>query len=136
MIYKTLTDDQKNFHLNMVSSGFKDGAWYYFPVSGIYASGEAHFYDQSQNPQTREFKGYDGYEFTIKQGSDPLTDNVGRPVRIPLIGIFGLGVYSSGEVITRYTHYAPDPSGGTGMMDKLPYNISFDPNNFLVKNSG
>lgn len=137
-IYTSLTEEQKNFHVTgMLSSGDINGEFVFFPISGILPSGEGNFYDPEQIPKTRKFTGYDDYSFTVQQGSDPLTYNLPPPIfTIPTIGISGLKPYSSGDVAIRYTHNSPDPSGGTGLLDKLPYNASFDPNDFLVKNSG
>lgn len=136
--YRPLTEEERTFHLNgMFSSGVIGNEWVIFPVSGLLPSGEGNFFDVEQTPQTRTFYGHDGYKITIKQGAEPLTFNLpDPPFLLPIIGISGLQEYASGDIVTTYTHNAPDPSGGTGELDKLPYNFSFNPNDLLVRNSG
>lgn len=136
--YTSLTKEQREFHLNgMFTSGVINNQWVIYQVSGIVPSGEGNFFDAEQTPQNTTFYGHNGYKIIFKQGTDPLTYNLPEPpFLLPVIGISGLQEYASGDVITMYTHNAPDPSGGTGELDKLPYNFSFDPNDLLIKNSG
>ena len=136
--YKTLTYDEKYFHItSMLDSGVLGSGIIVFPVSGLLPSGEANFYDLEQNLIDRKIYGHNNLVIDFKQGSEPLTyDEIYRPYFAPVIGVSGLKEYASGDVSITYIYNGPDPSGGTGEIDKLPYNVSFDPNNFLIRNSG
>lgn len=138
MTYEPLTEDQKNFHLTgMISSGIVDGNIVFFPISGIFPSGEANFADLEQYPKDITYNGYNGYSIVFSEGSSPLSnESLVLDSSLIILGVEISPTYSSGDVLTSYTHYAPDPSGGTGELDKLQYNVSFDPNSFLIKNSG
>lgn len=130
--YSSLTEEQKNFHITgMVSSGYINGEFVVFPVSGILPSGEGNFYDMEQIPQNRDFIGHNQYKMSFLRGSEPL-DNLlpllppsSQPFKIPIIATSGLREYASGDVTISYIHNSPNPSGGTGELDKTPYQVSF-----------
>jgi hypothetical protein len=136
-LYQRLTSEEKNFHLtSMLDSGVLGDTFITFPVSGLLPSGEGNFYDPEQNPINREIYGHN-LVTNFKQGSDPLTYVTTPAPRLPfIIGVSGLQPYASGDVRIGYTYNGPNPSGGTGELDKLPYDVSFDPDDFLIRNSG
>jgi hypothetical protein len=136
--YIRLTPEEKNFHLtSMTSSGLFGDYFVTFPVSGLLPSGEGNFYDLEQYPVNKTIYGHNGLIIQFEQGSEPLTyDEIHRPYFVPVIGVSGLKEYASGDVSITYVYNGPDPSGGTGKIDKLPYNVSFDPDDFLIRNSG
>lgn len=136
--YTTLTLEEKNFHLtSMTSSGLLGNSIVTFPVSGLLPSGEGNFYDLEQYPVNKTIYGHNGLIIQFKQGSEPLTyDEIDKPILPIVIGVSGLKEYASGDVSITYIYNGPDPSGGTGEIEKLPYNVSFDPNDFLIRNSG
>lgn len=130
--YESLNDAAKKFHIsNMVTSGFFGDQVVQYPVSGLLPSGEGNFYDLQQVPQGRNFVGHNGYRMSLLAGSEPLNNL--PPLQspspssftIPIIVISGLQEYASGDVATSYIHNAPNPSGGTGELDKTPYAVSF-----------
>lgn len=129
--YKSLTDVERYFHTsNMVTSGFFGNQVVQYAVSGLLPSGEGNFYDLQQVPQGRNFVGHNGYRMSLLQGSEPLNNLTllpppSSPFTIPIIVISGLQEYASGDVVTSYIHNSPHPSGGTGELDKKPYQVSF-----------
>lgn len=67
MIYRPLNLDDKYFHLfGMFNDNF-------LPISGIFASGEANYYDLQQNPRYMVHVGYN-YTIVIPMGQFPLND--------------------------------------------------------------
>ena len=146
-IFRSLNETERKFHLNMKGSGLLNGVLVTFPVSGLFPSGEALFYDHLQNIEHPKYgtplspKVFAGYNYSWKQpsGVNAFLQPSGTDVYLelnPIVGISGLKPYSSGDVTTRFISNTAHPSGGTGELDKLPYDFSFNTDDFLVRNSG
>jgi len=137
-LYQRLTPEARNFHLtSMLDSSVLGNTFITFPVSGLLPSGEGNFYDLEQYPVNKKIYGHNGLIIDFQQGSDSLNYVTTPAPRLPfIIGVSGLKPYASGDVRIGYIYNGPHPSGGTGELDKLPYDVSFDPDDFLIRNSG
>lgn len=144
--YQTLSEQAKYFHIYDMTDSFIDefGNIQYFSVNGIYASGEANYYDEAQNPITITFIGHN-FVTGVLQGINPLNS---FPVTNPMISpIEPYGLYFNASlsnardsinysindfsIFEPYIHNDPNPGGGMGMLDKTSFAFIIDTSKFI-----
>jgi hypothetical protein len=139
--YIPLTDAEKLFHITSMVDDYYDPP---ITVSGILASGEANYYDQQQNPQTRIFIG-NNYTHVVTIGSNPLNSIPVSNDETTLISpnnlLFNKSLSNSLETteyevydfstFEPYTHYIPKDSCQEYVLDPLGCAIFINYSNLI-----
>ena len=143
--YQTLSEQAKYFHINDMTYSFADeNGDVVYSVSGIYASGEANYYDEAQNPITITFFGHN-FSTGVLQGVNPLNS---LPVSGATSPIEPYGLYFNAylsnardsinysindfSIFEPYIHNDPNPGGGMGMLDKTSFAFIVDTSKFIT----
>jgi hypothetical protein len=145
--YQTLSEEAKYFHIYNMTDTFvgENGDDVPYSVMGIYASGEANYYDEAQNPITITFFGHN-FATGVFQGTNPLYSLPITNIATSPIEPYGLYFnaslsnardsinYSINDfsIFEPYIHNDPNPGGGMGMLDKTSFAFIVDTSKFIT----